>query len=70
MVSSPATLDTHFVYKGVHPVYTNDPLILVTNVVGTFSMKKSQYQIDETDDILEDDGNIDLTIEQVYSFKF
>ena len=63
---------TAFVYKGVHPIFTNDPQILVTNVIGTFSINEKITVSDsaETDDILEDDNNTDLTIEQVDSFKF
>ena len=56
-----------FVYKGVHPTITTDPTILVTNVVGTFSIGEKITVSDslETDDILEDDGNTDLTITDV-----
>ena len=63
---------TGFLYKGLHPVSTNDPQIILTNVVGTFSIGEKVTVSDsaETDDILEDSDNTDLTITEVVNNKF
>ena len=51
---------------------TTNSIVNLTNVVGTFSVGETITTSDsaETDDIVEDSGNTDLTISEVVKFKF